>query len=124
MAISRCEVYLSKMIISLEGRRFRAVAEVEGGEVGTATVFDYHERDGVVWASYEGGSVRRGYLVGTRDADRLDFRYAQLNLEGQTSTGHGVAVLSTLADGRLRLDETWEWESRAGSGTSAVVELA
>jgi hypothetical protein len=29
-----------------------------------------------------------------------------------------------LADGRLRLDEVWEWESKPGSGTSAIEEIA
>jgi hypothetical protein len=111
------------MITSLDGRRFTAVSDTVGGEVGTETVFTYHEQDGMIWAEYSGGSVRRGHLVGTRDGDRLDFRYAQLNVNGQTSTGHCVSVLSTLPDGRVRLDETWEWESRPGSGTSAVVEL-
>jgi hypothetical protein len=27
------------------------------------------------------------------------------------------------ADGRLRLEETWEWESRDGSGTSVVEQV-
>jgi hypothetical protein len=108
---------------SLDGRRFRSVAN-EGGEVGAETVFSYAEdAGGDVWASYSGGGIRRGYLVGRRDGDRLDFRYAQLNDAGRTATGHCVATVSTLPDGRLRLDETWEWESRPGSGTSAVEEL-
>ncbi|MGN9910030.1 hypothetical protein ACTMTJ_21005 [Phytohabitans sp. LJ34] len=111
------------MIPSLDGRKFRAVADVAGGEVGTGTVFTYHERDGEIWADYSGGAIRRGHLVGTRDGDRLDFRYVQLNTDGQTSTGHCVSAVSAIADGRLRLDETWQWESRPGSGTSAVVEL-
>jgi hypothetical protein len=108
---------------SLDGRRFRAVADVTGGEVGTATVFEYHERDGEIWASYGGGAIRRGYLVGTRDGDRLDFRYSQLNAEGQTANGHCVSVVRMLEDGRLRLEETWEWESRPGAGTSVVEEV-
>ncbi|GAB4051262.1 hypothetical protein GCM10028775_27160 [Catellatospora paridis] len=111
-----------RVIASLDGRRFAAVADVAGGEVGTQTVFTYHEHDGMIWAEYTGGAIRRGFLVGTRDGDRLDFRYTQLNNEGQTSTGHCVSTLSRLPDGRLRLDETWQWESRPGSGTSAVVE--
>jgi hypothetical protein len=111
------------MTPSLDGRRFQAMADVVGGEVGTDTVFTYHERDGEIWADYSGGAIRRGHLVGTRDGDRLDFRYAQLNADGQTSTGHCVSTVTVLADGRLRLDETWQWESRPGDGTSVVVEL-
>ena len=53
-----------------------------GGEASAATVFEYHERDSLVWASYQGGSVRLGFLVGTRAGDSLDFRYSQLNDQG------------------------------------------
>ena len=108
------------MTISLEGRRFAAVTDVVAGEVGTETVFTYHEHDGAVWAEYAGGAIRRGHLVGTREGDRLDFRYVQLNSDGLTSSGHCVSEISVLADGRLRLHETWWWESRPGSGTSVV----
>ncbi|MCO1598934.1 hypothetical protein M8C17_27655 [Micromonospora sp. RHAY321] len=111
------------MTISLDGRRFAAVADVVAGEVGTETVFAYHERADEVWAEYAGGSIRRGHLVGTRDGDRLDFRYVQLNTDGQTSSGHCVSEVSVLPDGRLRLHESWSWESRPGTGTSVVEEL-
>ncbi|GGO24759.1 hypothetical protein [Micromonospora parathelypteridis] len=111
------------MTSSLDGRRFAAVADVVAGEVGTETVFAYHERAGEVWAEYTGGSIRRGHLVGTREGDRLDFRYVQLNIDGQTSSGHCVSAVSVLPDGRLRLHETWSWESRSGSGSSVLEEL-
>ncbi|MEU8183262.1 hypothetical protein AB0B85_06825 [Micromonospora sp. NPDC049044] len=111
------------MTISLDGRRFRSVTDVVAGEVGTLTVFAYHERAGEVWAEYAGGSIRRGHLVGTRTGDRLDFRYVQLNTDGQTSSGHCVSEVSVLPDGRVRLHETWSWESRAGSGSSVVEEV-
>lgn len=87
------------------------------------TTFVYGEDAGEIWASYQGGGIRRGHLVGRREGDRLDFRYVQLNAAGETSTGHCVSTVSTLPDGRLRLDETWHWESRPGSGTSAVEEI-
>src|SRR5690242_11988062 len=45
---------------SLDGRRFRAVADVAGGEVGTGTIFTYHQDANEIWGTYAGGSVRRG----------------------------------------------------------------
>jgi hypothetical protein len=93
------------------------------GEASEATVFEYHERDGVVWARYQGGAVRLGFLVGTRQGDSLDFRYSQLNESGETSTGHCSTTISTLPDGRLRLDEDWAWESKPGAGRSTAEEV-
>lgn len=108
---------------SLDGRRFTAVDNA-GGEVTGETIFEYRESAGQVWATYRGGPVVRGHLVGTRSGDTLDFRYVQLNRDGETSSGHCVTAVEELPDGRLRLVEKWEWESRPGSGTSVVEELA
>jgi len=94
------------------------------GEATEETVFEYHERGDAVWARYEGGAVRLGFLVGTREGDRLEFRYSQLNDSGETSNGRCSSTISTLPDGRLRLDEEWAWESKSGSGTSAAEEIA
>jgi hypothetical protein len=108
---------------SLHGRRFRAVADVEGGDVGPQTEFEYAERDdGVVSARYAGGAVRLGFLVGTREGDALRFRYAQLLEDGGTAGGHCESRIEELPDGRLRLHETWAWDSREGSGTSVLEE--
>jgi hypothetical protein len=73
------------------------------GEASAATMFEYHEDNGLVWARYQGGAVRLGFLVGIREGDRLDFRYSQLNESGETSNGRCSTTLSVLLDGRIRL---------------------
>jgi len=93
------------------------------GEAGPATIFEYHEEDGLIWARYEGGAVRLGFLVGTRTGDQLEFRYSQLNESGQTASGRCSTSISSLPDGRLRLDEDWAWETKPGAGTSANEEM-
>ncbi|MFC8664456.1 hypothetical protein [Streptomyces sp. NPDC057199] len=111
------------MARSLDGLLLSPVADQAPGQVGTRTRFAYHEKDGEIWAEYAGGDVVRGHLVGTREGDRLDFRYVQLKVDGTTSSGHCVSSVVELADGRVRLEETWEWESQEGSGTSVVEEV-
>ena len=108
---------------SLDGRRFRAVADVAGGDVGPPTEFEDGEGDaGVIHARYAGGAVRLGFLVGTRAGDSLRFRYAQLLQDGRTATGRCESRIEELPDGRLRLHETWAWDSQPGSGTSVLEE--
>jgi hypothetical protein len=109
-------------VLSLDGRLFRVAEMGEAGEASAATVFEYHEDEGVVWARYHGGAVRLGFLVGTREGDRIDFRYSQLNESGETANGHCSTSVSVLPDGRLRLSEDWVWESKPGGGTSVVEE--
>ncbi|MFE2642884.1 hypothetical protein ACFXDO_09975 [Streptomyces nigra] len=111
------------MARSLEGLVLAPVADQAPGQVGTRTRFTYHEQDGVIWAEYSGGDVVRGHLVGTREGDRLDFRYVQLKRDGTTSSGHCLSMVGELPDGRVRLTETWEWESQRGSGTSVVEQV-
>jgi hypothetical protein len=108
--------------VSLDGRSFVGVSNTGDGDVGAATVFRYHEDDGVIWAEYAGGGVRRGYLVGTRDGVGLDFRYVHLDADGATASGRCTSRVEVLPDGRMRLHETWSWESRDGSGRSVVEE--
>ncbi|OHV27824.1 hypothetical protein CC117_08640 [Parafrankia colletiae] len=107
----------------MDGRRFAPVGDVTGGEIGVGTLFDYRQDRDLVEATYAGGRIRRGHLVGTVAGDTLDFRYVQLHTDGTTASGHCVSVVEELPDGRLRLSETWQWESRAGAGTSVVEEL-
>jgi hypothetical protein len=109
-------------LASLDGRKF-CVAEMGAeGEAGSDTVFEYHEQDGIVWARYTGGAVQLGFLVGTRNANRLEFRYSPLNTSGETSSGRCTSTISALADGRLRLTDNWAWESKPGAGTSVHEE--
>ncbi|MFE9929329.1 hypothetical protein [Streptomyces sp. NPDC005533] len=110
------------MARSLDGLVFVPVADQAPGQVGRQTRFAYHEQDGRVWAEYGGGDVLRGYLVGTRADDAVDFRYVQLRLDGTTASGHCTSLVTELPDGRLRLEETWTWESQEGHGTSTVEE--
>ena len=108
---------------SLEGKRFHTSEMDDQGEASAETIFDYHEEGDLIWARYQGGAVRLGFLVGTRSGDQLDFRYSQLSETGETSTGHCLTTISTLPDGRIRLSEEWSWESKPGSGTSVTEEI-
>jgi hypothetical protein len=107
---------------SLDRRVFR-VADSGGGAATTETTFHYSEDEDVITATYEGGTIRRGFLVGTRVGDSLDFRYAQLHYDGSTATGHCETRLELLDDGRIRLNESWAWDSRPESGNSVAEEL-
>lgn len=102
---------------------FAGVENSATGEVGQSTTFNYHQDHDIIWAEYSGGSVIRGNLVGTRNAEKLHFRYAHLSTTKETSTGVCNSTIELLDDGRLRLHESWAWESRPETGTSIVEEL-
>jgi hypothetical protein len=109
--------------IDMDGRVLRAVSNDSAGEVTEATTFRFEQERDLVQARYEGGTIRRGFLVGLNDGKTLDFRYVHLTVEGETATGHSVDEIERLPDGRVRLHEEWSWDSKEGSGTSVLEEV-
>lgn len=106
----------------IDGKVFVGVSNSADGQVNAATRFSYHQQGGTVWADYAGGQVSRGHLVGTRRGDELTFRYVHLDVTGKTAGGRCTSRITVLPDGRVRLEESWAWESRPGIGISVVEE--
>lgn len=114
------------MTINYDGRVFRSVANSDGGDVGAETVFHYHQRDDVVWATYAGGSVAFGTLVAkVDDAANLDMRYHHVSTDGDFKSGRCHSRPEILSDGRIRLHERWQWtDGAAGEGSSVIEEVS
>jgi hypothetical protein len=106
-------------------RYFRSIANSPNGEVSGDTIFHYRQEGDVVWATYRGGAIVFGTLIAKVEADGvLDMRYHHLNQSGELMTGQCRSTPTRLPDGRLRLDEVWQWTSGdRSSGTSAVAEI-
>ncbi|WP_247002108.1 hypothetical protein [Halosolutus gelatinilyticus] len=109
--------------ISLDGRTLAGVANDDDGDVGPDTVFHFEQTGDRIYAQYSGGDVADGHLVGTFDGSRWDIRYVQLNADGETATGHSVGDVELLEDGRVRVEDEWEWESKPGAGESVHEEV-
>ena len=109
-------------MIDMDGRVLRAPQAVAGGQVTPDTEFRFRQSGDMIWGRYSGGGIRLGFLVGTSDGETLRFRYTQLDTSGETATGSSVDRIEALPDGRVRLHETWAWDSRDGSGTSMLEE--
>lgn len=109
--------------ISLDGRILVGVANAEAGEVSGATRFQFKQDGDRIYAHYAGGDIIDGHLVGTFDGQRWDIRYTQINNDHETATGHSVGIVKILDDGRVRVEDEWEWESQDGSGESVLEEV-
>ena len=106
-----------------EGRRFRVVENSMGGETSNETTFLYHQRNNVLWGTYEGGDIKMGMLVGVVSSlAELDFHYSQVNLSGAICSGVCRSVPEILANGKLRLLEKWRWTTGDLSEGASVIE--
>jgi hypothetical protein len=113
------------MPIDYDDRVFASVSNSATGDVGAQTTFHYHQRDDVVWATYEGGAVAQGTLIARVLKDgSLDMRYQHITTDGLIKAGRCASRPEILVDGRIRLYETWQWtEGGTESGESIVEEV-
>ena len=110
------------MNVNYDGRTFKPLSNSETGEVGEDTLFNYHQKDDLVWAEYSGGEIRFGTLIAKVFDDSLDMRYQHINAKGELMTGTCLSTPEVLPDGRLRLHEKWQWTSGDLSAGESVIE--
>ena len=111
--------------ICLQNKKMRPTMNTANGEVSEDTLFEYFQEGNMVWGTYSGGSVSRGVLLGTMNANRnIRFHYLQFDQEGNLLQGTSRSATEFLNDGRVVLYENWEWSgNRSGSGNSIVEEI-
>ena len=109
--------------MNYNGRVFRPLVNTPNGEVNGETRFVYHQKDAVLEASYAGGGIKSGQMVGlVFDDGRLEFLYQHLTDDLQLRSGRCESRPELLEDGRVRLHETWRWSNGDLSEGHSVVE--
>lgn len=93
----------------LDLRVFEVVETSPASAISSDTWFEFRERNRVVEATYSGGDVVAGALVGRREGDRLRTAYAQLAVEGGTRAGAADMLIARGTDETLLLTEVYEW---------------
>jgi hypothetical protein len=106
--------------------RLAALARDPNGDAGSDTIFRYRQQGPRVWATYDGGRVRFGSLTGVVTTEgHLDIRYHHLDPAGEVRTGWCRAIPRRLPDGRMQLNEEWQWTNGGRQqGRSILEELA
>lgn len=107
---------------SLEDKYFTAIENSESGEVSGDTVFSYHQKGNAIWAEYSGGSIVKGFLLGTMDENHnLHFTYQHINAEGEIKSG-ACDSKPRFENGKQRFYESWKW-TNGEEGTSIIEEI-
>ena len=109
-------------VFSVDDRFFTAVENSGSGEVSEQTVFCYHQKGNVIWAEYSGGSIVKGFLIGTMDEKHnLHFNYQHINKDGELRTGSCDSE-PQIGNGKIRFNEKWKWTT-GEDGTSVIEEI-
>ncbi len=109
--------------MNYNNKRFRPVSTTENGETSPETIFEYKQQGNILTATYHGGQIQKGHLIGLVDAQgKIEMRYHQIDLKGTFMTGICFSVPEILKNGKIRLHETWEWTSGDKSKGNSVLE--
>ena len=114
---------ITVMPINYHNKQFKPVMNSENGETSSKTIFHYKQHDQILTATYSGGQITAGHLSGLVDeSGTIDMRYHQVNDKGILMTGKCKSTPQVLPDGRIRLNEKWEWTSGDLSSGESVIE--
>jgi len=112
------------MKINLNNKRFTSISNTNNAEVSSATIFRYYQKQNVVWASYNGGQIVQGHLIGKIVNDHLEFVYHHINLNNEIRTGECKSYPEITIGGKILLKEFWKWTCKDhSSGESTLIEM-
>jgi hypothetical protein len=116
---------LARAMIDYDGKVFQVRSNSDNGEVDGETRFWYRQEGTTLTGTYAGGGVEHGHLVGrVLDGGRLEFCYHHVGSDGAPRAGRCRSVPRILDDGRILLDESWQWYTGdASTGTSQIIEV-
>ena len=104
----------------LDGLTMNAVRTAPNGVVGPETIFEFRQEGDLVQASYAGGRVAAGHLIGRLRGDRLEFRYCQTHADGGLDGGRSECELRRSEAGLVQIVERFAWDG--GTGTNVIQE--
>jgi hypothetical protein len=112
-------------MINYNNKTFRSSESTGNSETNTETIFIYRQDGNIVTASYAGGNIISGHLVGLVDSTgRLDMRYHHINTDHIIMTGTCITTPELSESGKLILHEKWQWTSGDMSkGESKLEEI-
>jgi len=110
-------------MINLNNKKFRSVSNTDNGEVDEATIFEYHQNGKIIWATYSGGSIEFGTLMGTMDENGvISFNYQHYNNDDEYKIGKCVSTPQILSNNKIRYYEKWQWLNGDKSSGESIIE--
>ncbi len=111
--------------MNYHNKRFKPVENSTNGETSDETIFEYRQTGNILTAEYNGGQIISGHLIGlVNEQGNIEMRYHQVNVNNELMTGICYSQPEVMANGKIRLHESWQWTSGdKSSGTSILEEI-
>lgn len=110
-------------MINYNNKLFKPISNTENGETSNETIFRYKQTGNILTSEYTGGKIIYGHLIGLVDENgNIEMRYHQINNQGELMTGICNSKPEQLANGKIRLHETWQWTSGDKSKGQSIIE--
>lgn len=112
-------------MINYNGRQFVAIKDSKNGEVSSKTYFHYKQDGTILSATYSGGDVLKGNMIGiVKEDGSLEFNYSHINVNREIRGGKCTSTPERLPDGRIQLKESWKWLDEDGIESTVVEEVS
>ncbi len=110
-------------MIDINRKKFYSINNSNNGEVSCDTIFNYYQKENIVWAEYSGGTIIKGNIIGLITQEgMLDLKYHHINTRFELMTGKCKSIPEILPDGRIRFYEEWKWTSGDYSAGKSIIE--
>ncbi|SPL72306.1 hypothetical protein [Acinetobacter stercoris] len=113
------------MLNLLNNKVFMSLTNTSNGDVNSATRFYYNQKNGVITATYSGGFVVKGSIVGKMlDDYNFEICYQHLTVAGELKAGLCQSKIVLLENDVIKIEETWQWlTGDQSTGTSELIEV-
>ena len=108
-------------MINLNSKRFTLVSNSAGDAEPGQTIFTFEQTGRAVRATYEGGGVQLGALIGQIEQDdTLTVLFQQVTSAGKLCGGEGRMEVESSVDGKIRFVDLWKYTINGEGGGRAV----
>lgn len=108
----------------INNKKFMNAKNTSNGEVSAETIFHYKQNANLIEATYSGGAVKQGHIIGVMTGDHT-FRmyYQHINLDDELRVGECQTTIAISPLGKIELIEKWRWlNGDCSEGQSILIE--
>jgi hypothetical protein len=95
-------------MININGKKFSPVTNAHGVS-GTETVFEFNQRNNIVYGIYKGGEIEEGNFVGSINENILVLRFQCVTKNLDMLSGQSEGVISIDENGLFSIEYNWQW---------------